>query len=126
VFGHEDLEEIEFNGLKYKRSGASWMIADTATRLSPDSSWLVLQSVTKIKSPLLDKYLIFYDVYKTATGRKLFTLQGTYSGIGDDPYGCIRKAAWLTERYFIIPLGKRRERCVVCEFSTRPAPGAKP
>ena len=69
---------------------------------------------------------VFYDVYSTVTGKKLFTIQGKLGGLGDDPQGCLRRTAWLTERYLIIPLGKHRERCVVCEFDARRERGGTP
>lgn len=118
-FGLKMPTEATFNGRRYSKSGDRWLISDDAARLSPDSAWLVLQSATKLKSTLLAKYQVFFDVYDTETGKKVFTLLANYSGIGDDPEGCLAKSAWLTERYFIIPLGKRRERCVICDFAIR-------
>jgi len=126
-FGVHYPEQATFNGFEYKKSGDRWILEKAATRLSPDSSWLVLQSATRIKDhfPWVD-YALFFDVFSTVTGRKLFTLQGTYPGIGDSPEGCLDKTAWLTERYFIVPLGRHRERCVVCEFALRREPEGKP
>ena len=112
---------------QYTMSGAYPSYPGSDSRLSPDSTWLVLQSVTfgKVRS-LVAHDAVFFDVFNTATGKKVFTIQASYSGIGNDPYGCLETTAWLTERYFIIPLGKHRERCVVCEFAARREPGAKP
>ena len=56
----------------------------------------------------------------------MFYDTGTYKGFGNDPDGDFRTAAWLTERYFIVPLGGRHERCLVCEFGARNQQGAKP
>jgi hypothetical protein len=119
-------DHAKFNGFQFERTGTLWT-GDSGSRLSPDSSWLVLQSTAsrKVRFPWVD-YLVFYDVFNAVTGRKLFTIQGKYSGVGDDPWTCLLKTAWLTERYFIIPLGKHRERCVVCEFVARSESGGKP
>ncbi len=114
-----------FNGFQFRRSGARWTLNDCASRLSPDSAWLVLQSITQTKASFLYVYQVFFDVFDADTGRKLLTIQGTYSGTGNDPGSCLGRTAWLTERYFIIPLGKHRERCVVCDFGARQS-GGKP
>ena len=112
-------EKITFNDYDFKKSGSdAWTRPDTASRLSPDSAWLVLQSSTFRKQPFTEIYDVFFDVFSTTTGKKLFTIQGSFSGV-ENPYSALERAAWLTERYFIIPLGKRRERCVVCEFAPR-------
>jgi hypothetical protein len=117
-----------FHGFQLKRSGARWALNDCASRLSPDSAWLVLQSSTEgsaeAKARLVYTQQVFFDVFSADTGRKLFTIQGTYSGSGNETGTCLRTTGWLTERYFVIPLGKHRERCVVCELRSRQS-GAK-
>ena len=117
--GVHPSDQIVFNGYGFKKSGSyPWIRPDTASRLSPDSAWLVLQSSTFRKQPFTEIYDVFFDVFSTTTGKKLFTIQGSFSGV-ENPYSALERAAWLTERYFIIPLGKGRERCVVCEFAPR-------
>jgi hypothetical protein len=126
-FGVRAPDHAELNGFQYKKTGDSWSIPESASRLSPDGSWLVLQSFTETKpSSRLPVSNVFFDVFNAATGKKLVTIQGTYSGIGNDETGCLGRSAWVTERYFIIPLGPRRERCVVCEFPARVQQGEKP
>jgi hypothetical protein len=125
-------QQAEFNGLRFIRSGAWWpnQQADVASRLSPDSAWLVLQSVTdagRSKLTLRNLYKVFLDVFNAHTGEKLLVIEGTYSDYGDSPGGGLWPTAWVTERYFVVPLGEHRERCLVCEFSVRNRqPGAKP
>ncbi len=121
---HPDV--ATFNGLRFAKTGARFPLSLKASRLSPDSAWLVLQSMTAVKAPILDTYQVFFDVFNADTGRKVFTLEGSFTGIGDDPSICLGMAGWLTERYFIIPLGKHRERCIVCDFAPRRPAGAKP
>jgi hypothetical protein len=61
------------------------------------------------------------------TGEKVLTFAGIYSGYSYDPDGCLARSAWLTERYFIVPLGDRKESCLVCEFGEkRPQRKGKP
>jgi hypothetical protein len=116
-----------FGGIQYEWSGERWRLESDATRLSPDGAWLVLLSVTKTKTHFPGpEYTVFFDVFNAANGKKRFTIQGTYNGIGDEPEDTAGKAAWLTERYFIIPVGRLRDRCVVCEFFTSNEPGQKP
>jgi hypothetical protein len=49
----------------------------------------------------------------------VFVIEGSYSSIHntEDPDGVLAKTGWLTERYFIVPLGKTIERCLVCDFA---------
>jgi hypothetical protein len=116
-----------FGGIQYEWSGDRWLLEGDATRLSPDGTWLVLLSATKTKTHFpRPEYTVFFDVFNTADGKKRFTIQGTYNGIGNEPENTAGKAAWLTERYFIIPVGRLRDRCVVCEFASRREPRQKP
>ena len=57
---------------------------------------------------------LFFDVFHTGSGKKLFTISGHFSQILPD--GGFAKPGWVTERYFVIPLAQQRERCLVCEF----------
>jgi hypothetical protein len=123
--GMSDYQAV-FNGYTFTKSGHLWAYSEFASRLSPDSAWVVLQSKTHdVKSSSLPAYRVFFDVYSADTGKKTITVEGTYSGL-DDPDGCLKETAWLTERYFIIPLGKSRDRCLVCEFGARRRQGGKP
>jgi hypothetical protein len=120
---------VEFKTLRLSRSGDMWATpADLATRLSPDSAWVVLQSETDSgmsHSGMFYLAKIFLDVFSLESGKKLLTITGTYQGIGDDPQGCLAKTGWLTERYFIVPMGPYRERCLVCEFGARKPGGVR-
>jgi|SRR5579862_9640113 len=119
-FDIHEPDHAEFNGFQYKKTGEHWQVPSSVSRLSPDGTWLVLQSFSGRKSlQLLPSSDVFFDVFNTTTERKVFTLRGTYFGFGDDESGCLSKTAWLTERYFVIPLGRVRDRCVVCEFVSR-------
>jgi hypothetical protein len=108
---------------RYAMSGTQPSYPGSDSRLSPDSAWLVLQSGTpeRVRRPV-QYHAIFLDVFDTATGRKIVTIQGTYSEVTNVPDSNLGKTAWLTERYFIIPLGAQLEKCVVCEFSARREP----
>jgi hypothetical protein len=117
---------LQFHGFQFNRTGAVWgQPSNYATRLSPDQAWLVLQSraINSERGPTQ----LFFDFFNADTGQKLFTLQGSYSSLNNnDPDGVLAKTGWVTERFFIIPLGKKRDRCLVCDFGKRAAEkGAK-
>jgi hypothetical protein len=114
----DDLEQdrAEFHGHLLARSGAHWFgPLELVSRISPDSGWLALQSWTEVDGK--QGMTIFVDVFDVG-GKKVMTIEGSYSG-RDYPRAYLGQTAWLTERYFIMPLGERRERCLICEFGAR-------
>lgn len=116
------------NGIQFNKTGEfPWLNPLEASELSPDGAWLVLLSTTKTKASFpKPEYLVFFDVFNTASGKKLFTIEGSYYGLGNEPDSTAAKSAWLTERYFIIPVGRLRDRCLVCEFASRRVPVQRP
>jgi hypothetical protein len=119
-----DYAELE--GRRFTRTGA----ALGGAPLSPDRSALILESwsgalgrcggsdVPLGISPCIDfrgpHGKLFFDVYQADTGKKLITLTAKFSKIL--PEDDFLKTGWVTERYFIIPLDDKRERCLICEF----------
>jgi hypothetical protein len=107
---------FEFHALKFARSGDIWdQSVDGPARLSPDQAWLVLQSQARRDQEGYTK--VFFDFFNADTGRNVFLIEGSHSSInGGDADGALAKTGWLTERYFIVPLGRNMERCLVCDF----------
>ena len=106
---------LEFNGFQFVKSGEFWDLA--AARVSPDRARLVLLS--EDHSSVSGTTSVFFDAFNADTGKKLFTVEGAFSSpVGDEPVGPLDTAGWVTE-YFIVPLGKQIERCMVCEFGAR-------
>ena len=115
---------IEFHGFVFDKSGELWAGLDNL--LSPDQALLVLQSWTgtaaiydgpyDIGWGLLVGYRgkVFFDIFNADSGKKLLTIQGRYAT--GNPEGVINRTAWVTERYFIVPMGEHLERYLVCEF----------
>jgi hypothetical protein len=69
---------------------------------------------------------IFFDAFNVETGSKVLTIEGEFSSdTGDTSEGVLSETGWLTERYFIVPLGKQLERCLVCEFGARRSAASK-
>jgi hypothetical protein len=127
---------IEFHGFVFTQSGGLWALDNSL--LSPDQSWLVLQSWTGRAGTgggydiSLDwgfffgyKGKVFFDIFNADTGRKLMTIRGRYES--PDPDTVLSETAWVTERYFIVPMGEHQERCLVCDFGrSGRKQGAKP
>jgi hypothetical protein len=115
---------LDFHGFQFSRSGAFWaQPSDYATRLSPDEAWLVLQSddLPRGDGPTP----VYFDFYNAETGKKIVTIAGTFSTFGGDVDHQFFRPGWLTERYFIVGLGRQLDRCLVCEFGKTRKPGAK-
>jgi hypothetical protein len=122
-----------FRGLQLVKTGSMW--GRQLSRMSPDQTWLVLLSASGKAASTEDLPLghvsgtsrgnLFYDVFNADTGKKVLTIRAAYNGI--DPGQALIQAAWVTERYFIVPLGDHRERCLVCDFGrgTAQRDGAK-
>jgi hypothetical protein len=116
-----NAQPLPFRGFLFAKSGDIWS-GDWA-RLSPDHSWIVLLSSSgsvhsSHESQIelgfgRDKGKLFMDVYNVDTGKKLVTIVGTYLNINP---AALDQALWVTERYFMLPLGEHRERCLVCDF----------
>jgi hypothetical protein len=120
-------QNATFHGFELERGGKNWPVLDAASRLSPDQAWLVLQSFSggiRIGGILDDnrgeatggptRGQVFLDFFDANTGKRVLTIQGRYRYI--DPETTFRRSGWLTERFFIVPLGAHRERCLICDF----------
>jgi hypothetical protein len=111
-------EPLVLNSRQFPKTGDIW--AGQCARLSPDRSWIVLLSssgtIAKRDEFLIlggrDKGRLFLDFYKVETGKKLITIVGSYLDINPQ---ALNQGLWVTERYFILPLGAHRERSVVCD-----------
>jgi hypothetical protein len=69
---------------------------------------------------------VLLDAFRTNTGMKAGTIEGIFTTpVGDGPEEVLAKTGWVTERYFIVPLGRFKERSLVCEFGVRRAEDSK-
>jgi hypothetical protein len=120
--------EAEFNGMRLLKTGTRLMLPRYASRLSPDRTWLVLQSWSgKINSESslagqlgaagVGRGQLFFDVFHADTGKRVVTIEGRFQF--DEPESTVGTTGWVTERYFVVPLGAHRERCLVCDFGGR-------
>jgi hypothetical protein len=129
----EQNQPVKFNGFQFMKSGKIW--ANDNSRVSPDKTWIVLQSWSGGSALNPDTHLlvcplfscrgkIFLDIFNADTGKKVLAIEASYSG--GYPETLLASTGWLTEGYFIVPLGEHRERCLICEFGARRQAGAKP
>ena len=115
-----NLQPLEFHGFQFVKSGNFW--PGEYARLSPARRWLVLLSssgrVANRNGFLIsggrDRGTLFMDAFDADTGKKIVTVVGTYLDI--HPGHALNQTTWVTDQYFIVPLGEHRERCLVCEF----------
>jgi hypothetical protein len=120
----KDDTPLPVHGIEFAKSGTHW--ARMPARLSHDQAWIVLLSWSGKTARRgsddfggfiyggRDKGKFFFDVCNANTGKKLVTIVAGYSDI--EPQDAIQQCRWVTERYFIVPLGGHRERCLVCDF----------
>ena len=113
-------KRLEFHGFQFNRTGDIWaQPSGDASRISPDQAWLVLQSTSPGKKA--GSAHVFLDFFNADNGQKLFTIAGIFSSVrgGQPEDAVLSKTGWVTERYFIVPLGKKLDRCLVCDFDAR-------
>jgi hypothetical protein len=111
-----------FHGFLLPKTGNIW--PGEYSRISPDRAWIVLLSSSGKTARSEDVPLghisgrfvgkLFFDVFNADIGKKVLTIVATY--MDSDPGHAMNQVAWVTERYFVLPLGEHRERCLVCEF----------
>lgn len=107
-------DPLEFNGFQFEKSGEIFDLE--FSRLSPDQAWLVLQS--EAIDNQFGTRRVFFDVFRADTGKKIVTIKGAFSShLGDKPVSLLARTGWVAGRYFIVPLGKQIQQCLVCEFT---------
>ena len=123
-------KSASFESRQFAKSGNKWAIQGYEMRVSPDRTLLILQSWSgKLVGngvgangelpgiPLgfgRNHGKLFFDVFNATTGTKLITVTASFVDI--QPEEAFAKTAWVTARYFVVPLADTRERCLVCEF----------
>jgi hypothetical protein len=113
---------LEFHGYRFDRTGEFWEEPDEdASRISPNAIWLVLQSRDLVRGEEFAK--LYFDAFEVQTGKKIVTIEGSLTKPGDYLDDALSKTGWVTDRYFIVPLGKGIDRILVCDFGAPPARG---
>ena len=120
-----------FQQKPFKRSGPKWPVPGDDARISPDEKWIAVQSwqgndyrdmdsLTLMGSMFGAPSRFFVDVYEVGSGDKLASFDGVDHDFsaGDAP---LLHSFWLDSRFFIVPLGARRQKLLVCEV-----PGKRP
>ena len=124
--GNDDSTgEIEYRGKKYPKVGKYW----GSGLLSPGGKWLATFSYTAVKPPP-DIFFggsprtgdIYWEVYDTVTGQKVFEWQAKNVG---HPTSLDGPVVWLEERYFLFPEDEDAQNLIVVtlpEFIPEPNP----
>ena len=124
--GNDDSTgEIEYRGKKYPKVGKYW----GSGLLSPGGKWLATFSYTAVKPPP-DIFFggsprtgdIYWEVYDTVTGQKVFEWQAKNVG---HPTSLDGPVVWLEERYFLFPEDIDAQNLIVVtlpEFIPEPNP----
>jgi hypothetical protein len=118
-------ERLNYRGKEFRKRGAKWPDGtEEASRLSGDGNKLAVYSWDGVDYPggdlaSLDRARIkgnyYVDVYDTASGLVLFSLDGRFRGIA--PWKLFRGSAWITDRIYVLPLdGNRMNRFVLCDL----------
>lgn len=106
-------DQLVYEGATFPKTGEHWVRPEIdTTRLSPDGSMLVVQSRD------IDRggEQAFFDIYDVNERRKLLTIEGEFHTPYPDNY--IRWSFWLTDRYFVIPVGGKFEGAVFCDLDS--------
>lgn len=110
---------IRYKGIEFKRTGARWDIHSAL--LSLDKSLLSVHSWSG-KVGLSNRHgpygktrgTLYFDFYQADTGKKVVTVTAQLNYIL--PQEVFQNTAWLSERFFVMPLDDERNKCMVCEF----------
>ncbi len=112
--GEDDSSgEIEYRGKKYPKVGKYWGHGF----LSPNGKWLAVFSYTAVKPPPNIFFGgsprsgdIFWEVYDTVTGEKIFDWQAKNV---KNPTSLDGPLVWLEDRYFLFPEDEDEQNFIV-------------
>lgn len=124
--GNDDSTgEIEYRGKKYPKTGKYW----GSGWLSPSGKWLATFSYTAVKPPPNLFFGssprsgdIFWEVYDTVTGEKVFDWQARNV---KQPTSLDGPVMWLEDRYFLFPEDEDAQNFIVLTlpaFTPEPNP----
>jgi hypothetical protein len=109
---------VQYKGPVLERSGPAWagkgygpiltFLSRNATRAAVNS-WDGVDEVYSFLDPgslfkrnnIEGRYWV--DIYETSSGRPLVRIQGAFHGA--QPYSFQAKAAWYSDRYYVLPVG---------------------
>lgn len=118
-------DNFVFRQRTFKKSGPKWPAIGVDARISPDERWIAVQSWQGSDYRDGDAFFtpgtlfgtpsrFFVDLYEVASGDKIVSFDGVDHDFsaGDAP---LLNSFWLESRYFVVPLGSRREKLLVCQ-----------
>jgi len=129
-------EPLSYKGKTFARRGAKWpLYPEHATRLSPDASFLAVNSwdgEMKICPELPGGFgcrnhiegHYYVEIYDTGTAALALTLSGQFHGV--DPMDLFRRSAWFSSRYYVLPVDSDSlDRFVLCDVPLAAESGKK-
>ncbi len=118
-------QKLIYQGKEFAKTGAKWPFAFGISHVSQDGSFLAVNSWDGIQasngddSPILGREYLdgqyFVDVYNVASGRRILAIDGHFHGVGPDEM--FRNSAWISKRYFVLPLDwtNKLRNFVICD-----------
>ena len=116
-------QKLVYQGKEFPKTGANWPFPFGISHVSPDGKSLNVNSWDGTISSNGDDvwgkdYLdghYYVDIYDIPSQQRLLAIQGEFHGV--DPYFMFRDSAWLSKRYFMLPLDWQNQlrRFVICD-----------
>ncbi len=127
---------LAYKGKELPKTGSKWPLDTmTSSRLSTAGDYVAVNSWDGTiahpeplmfgRSDLNGHYYV--DIYNVASGQRVLAISGEFHGV--DPYDMFHHSAWISKRYFILPLdeGRPMRQFVIChvQHASSVAEGAK-
>lgn len=118
-------EPLFYKGQEFPRRGTRWpILSEHAARLSPDGSFLAVDGwdgEVNAGGDLADIFNsghiegnYYVDIYAVASATVVLSLSGHFKNV--DPLDLFRRSAWISKRYYILPLDYlKMDRFVLCD-----------
>ncbi len=126
---------LVFKGKELPKTGSEWPLDTmTSSRLSPARDYVAVNSwdgriaypepLMFGRSDLNGHYYV--DIYNVASGQRVLAISGEFHGV--DPYHFFEESAWISKRYFVLPLdeGRPMRQFVICYIQRASAAEARP
>ena len=127
--GHEFAphQKLIYQGKVFPRTGLTWPLADAISHVSHDGDFLAVNSWDGMMlsngddNPLMARAYMdgtyYVDIYETDSAQRALAIQGHFHGI--DPYYMFYKSAWISKRYFVLPLDwqQKLRNFVICDVA---------
>jgi len=126
----ENYKPLVYRGRVFRKSGLTWPGESDirlCSRLSPEGDFLAVNSwdgTIQFGGGLFDLSIHQYvdgfyyvDIYNSDSARRVLLIQGHFHDV--DPTDMFRKSAWISKRYFVLPLDfeNKMRNFVICDVA---------